>query len=122
MRGPAYQTDNVSALPSPTVWRAGDSGGLEAAADARADGKAARFFIARRPRELPYRRSPRGAPALHTFCLEPSPPGISRSPTKGVTSLKGKYSVTEFRYSEFRNIPSCRLVPMSGADEIRSAQ
>jgi hypothetical protein len=27
-----------------------------------------------------------------------------------------------FRYSEFRNIPSCRLVPIPGVDEIKSTE
>jgi hypothetical protein len=40
----------------------------------------------------------------------------------GVTARKGKYSVNGIQYSEFRNIPSCRFLPMAGADKARSAE
>jgi hypothetical protein len=38
----------------------------------------------------------------------------------GVKKVANIYKIT--RYSGFREIPSCRFVPMSGADEIRSAK
>jgi hypothetical protein len=37
-------------------------------------------------------------------------------------SISRRTSVQFFRYSEFRNIPSCRFVPMPGAHEISRAE
>ena len=38
-----------------------------------------------------------------------------------VISYRNALTVVFGRYSEFRNIPSCRFIPVSGADQIRRA-
>jgi hypothetical protein len=57
----------ISAIRMPAIQGAGDSGGVEAAADAGGDGKAARFIITLPPQELPYERGPPGISCSEEF-------------------------------------------------------
>ena len=45
-----------------------------------------------------------------------------RTPTWCRSGSPRSLTCFKFRYSEFRNIPSCRFVPLPGSDEIKSAE